>query len=160
MSYLPEAGKDFECTIVGWADGSPTDKIRVPTIETPLHTDLVLLHCTSRFDMDHFPVPRKFHNPQNDTAAPTVSEEVHMLAYNGLPRPGEEVHLYPNTSKKDILSAYHNLYPDSLSWAHGPSVPERYDADTVFYRISTSCGAPGAGIFDSEGKLIGSFLSS
>ena len=158
MSYMPEAGVDLKCTVVGWADGAPTDVIRVP--ETPLQADLVLLHCTTRLEMDHFPAPRKFHSPPNNQAATTISEEVHMLAYNGLPGPKEEIKLYPNTTKKEVLSAYRSLYPDSLSWSKGPTEPQRYDPYTVFYKISTFCGASGAGIFNAEGKLIGSSLSS
>ena len=128
--------------------------------ETPLHTDIVLLHSATRLEMENFPTPRKFHTPPNDRAITTISEQVHLLAYNGLPSPSEDLHMYPNTSKKDIFSAYRNLYPDSLSWTNGPSEPGRYDANTVFYRISTFSGASGAGVFDVEGRLIGSSLLS
>ena len=159
MSYMPEAGVDLKCTVVGWADGAPADVIRVP--ETPLQADLVLLHCTTRLEMDHFPAPRKFHSPPNNQATTTISEEVHMLAYNGLPSYKEDIKLYPcNTTKKEVLSAYRSLYPDSLSWSKGPTEPQRYVPSTVFYKISTFCGALGAGIFNAEGKLIGSALSS
>jgi len=161
MSYLPEPEMDLECTILGWADGSPIDTIRVSTnSETPLHTDIVLLHSATRLEMENFPTPRKFHTPPNDRAITTISEQVHLLAYNGLPSPSEDLHMYPNTSKKDVFSAYRNLYPDSLSWTNGPSEPGRYDANTVFYRISTFSGASGAGVFDVEGRLIGSSLLS
>ena len=161
MSCFPEAGTDLECKILGWADGSPTDVIRVPTnSETPLETDIVLLHCATRLEMENFPTPRKFHAPPNDRARTTVSEQVHMLAYNGLPSPNGDLHMYPNTSEMDIFSAYKNLYPDRLSWTNGPSEPGRYDANTVFYKISTFLGASGAGVFDVEGRLVGSSLLS
>jgi len=158
MSYLPEEGKDIECHIVAWVDGLSPDVIRFTNDQMPIQTDLVLLRSATKLPMVNFPSPRAFHNNPNDKAETTVSEALQSLQYNGLPGPHEDSDMYPNTSHKDIISAYYNLYPNSLSWSTGPSVPGRHHPDIVFYRISNFCGASGGGVFDKDGKLVGSCL--
>ena len=73
-----------------------------------------------------------------------------MLAYNGLPNVVEEYRRYPKTPKDKIIDAIERLQPGALSWSEGSSEPGVFDADIVFYKISTYCGASGSGIFDDK----------
>lgn len=57
-----------------------------------------------------------------------------------------------------FFSGYKNLYPDSLFWTNDPLESDRYDANIIFYKISTFSGASGAGVFDLEDRLISSSL--
>jgi len=160
MSYLPITGRDVECCIASWPDGSPIDVVRFTNNQMSMENDVVLLYSATKLAMDHFPPPRAFHKPPNNSITTAVPERLHSLVYNGLPGPNEDTDMYPNTPKDAILSAYANLHPDCLSWTCGPSETSRYDANVVFYRISVFCGASGGGVFDEEGRLVGSFLLS
>ena len=158
MLNMPKPGVDFEVNIVAWADGAPTDQIReITNTNVALNNDLVLLHSPIKLaGLKSFPVPRRFHAPPNDTAATAQQEKLIMLAYNGLPSIKEECPWYPQTPRAKIVNAFERLYPDALSWSEGPTEPGVFDADVVFHRISTFCGASGSGIFDDKGRLVGS----
>ena len=79
-----------------------------------------------------------------------------MLAYNGLPNMVEEYPRYLNTTRNMIAEVIKRLHLDALSWSEGFSESGVFDADIMFYRISTYCGTSGSGIFDDKGRLVGS----
>jgi hypothetical protein len=122
-----------------------------------LNHDLVLLHLPIKLaGLKSFSMPRRFHAPPNDTAAAAQQEKLNMLAYNGHPIIKEECPWYPQTPRAKIVNAFERLHPDALSWSEGPTEPGVFDADVVFHRISTLCGASGSGIYDDKGRLVGS----
>ena len=155
---MPKPGVDFEVNIDAWADEAPTDQIRqVKNTNIALNNDLVLLNSPTKLPrLESFPVPCRFHTPPNDTAATARQDKLIMLAYNGLPNIVEEYPRYPKTTRNMIIEAIERLHPDSLSWSEGFPESRAYDADVVFYRISTYCSASGSGIFDDKGRLVGS----
>ena len=61
---------------------------------------------------------------------------------------------YPNTSKAKLDDANRAMFPNRLSWNSG-STSGVYDRDGVSYKVSSLGGFSGAGVFDSQGRLIG-----
>jgi hypothetical protein len=143
----------------GHGKKAPRDKMRETTNTNVAHNnDLVLLYSPMKLArLKSFPVPRRFHTPPNDTAATTQQETLIMLAYNSPPIIKEECPWYPQMPRAEIVNAFERPYPDTLSWSEGPTEPGIFDADVVFQRISTFCGASGSGIFDDKGRLVGSY---
>jgi hypothetical protein len=164
MAMLPNKEKDILCTIAAWADGAPTDKIRESKIaNTNPKNDIVLLHSARTLKESHFfafhspfVFPRRFHAPATDDSTTTKSININMLSYNGVPMVTEGLCLYPNTPREDVIAGLTALYPGTLSWSQGVTEPSRSDGDLVYYKISTWCGSSGSGVFDSDGRLIGS----
>ena len=121
-------------------------------INVALNNDLVLLNSPTKLArLESFPLARRFHTPSNDTAATARQGKLIMLAYNGLPNILEEYPRYPKTIENMLVEAIERLHPDVLSWSEGFSESGVFDADVVFYRISTYYGASGSGIFDDKG---------
>lgn len=120
-------------------------KIRETTnTDVALNNDLVLLHSPIKLaGLKSFPVPRRFHASPNDTAA-TAQEKLIILAYNCQPIIRDECLWYLQTPRAKIINAFERLYPDALSWSEVPREPGVFDADVVFRRISTFCGASGS----------------
>lgn len=160
MFMMPKDG-DFEVDVIAFADGGTTKNVRTVNGGVgPIGSDIALLYSRTKLPVKEFPRPGRAHAPPNDKAATITPFKCTLFAYNTMPDILREPARYPFTPYQDLLKAMQELYPDMLSFAKGDTDGFRFDFNTVFYKISSYCGASGGGLFNDTGELIGMILSS
>ena len=156
MFSFPDQDKDIEVDVVGWADGRDTQSVSSITGGgVDVANDLILLRSRRKLPPNNYPIPSEAHSLPNNTQATITERPCSLFAYNCTPHPAIEGLRYPHTSAATLERALRQLCPDALSYAQGVTAA-MYDPDIIFHKISTHGGSSGGGIYDEQGRIIGS----
>jgi hypothetical protein len=158
MFLLPDSWNDnYEVDVVAYADGRDVTTIRsVYGFTVGLGQDLALLHSKRRLPCSDFPLPHRFHTQPNHSQSAYIPQNIHLLAYNGTPNLEATYAQYPHTPRKTLDAAFVDLHPDYLSYAKA-ATSTHWSPDAINHRASSHGGASGGGLYNDDGKLIGTF---
>jgi hypothetical protein len=160
MFSFPDQNKDIEVDIVAWADGRDIQRVSSITGSgVNIANDLILLRSRSKLSSNDYPIPGDAHFPANNTQATIIERPCSLFAYNRTPHPAIEGLRYPHTPAPILERALRQLCPDALSYAQGVTTAT-YDPDIIFHKISTHGGSPGGGIYNEQGRIVGSVFYS